>query len=145
MGYKYQFITLAGVHNMWNGMFNLAYDYAREDMTAYVRLQDQEFADADKGYTFVAHQQEVGTGYFDDMTQVIQGGDSSVTALTGSNRRRSIRNINSWFLAPQICAMNTRTRSGYSLATSTAMVGKNVSLVLQLQSNAMKTTPALRS
>ncbi|MEL7296662.1 MAG: isocitrate lyase, partial [Pseudomonadota bacterium] len=50
MGYKYQFITLAGVHNMWNSMFNLAYDYAREDMTAYVRLQEQEFADADKGY-----------------------------------------------------------------------------------------------
>ncbi|MEL7535829.1 MAG: isocitrate lyase [Pseudomonadota bacterium] len=84
MGYKYQFITLAGVHNMWNGMFNLAYDYAREDMTAYVRLQEQEFADADKGYTFVAHQQEVGTGYFDDMTTVIQGGESSVTALSGS-------------------------------------------------------------
>ncbi|MEM7284089.1 MAG: isocitrate lyase, partial [Pseudomonadota bacterium] len=56
MGYKYQFITLAGVHNMWNGMFNLAYHYAREDMSAYVRLQEQEFADADKGYTFVAHQ-----------------------------------------------------------------------------------------
>lgn len=84
MGYKYQFITLAGVHNMWNSMFNLAYEYAREDMTAYVRLQEQEFADVDKGYTFVAHQQEVGTGYFDDMTQVIQGGESSVTALTGS-------------------------------------------------------------
>ena len=84
MGYKYQFITLAGVHNMWHGMFNLAYDYAREDMTAYVRLQQQEFADADKGYTFVAHQQEVGTGYFDDVTTVIQGGQSSVTALTGS-------------------------------------------------------------
>lgn len=84
MGYKYQFITLAGVHNMWNSMFNLAHEYAREDMTAYVRLQDQEFSDADKGYTFVAHQQEVGTGYFDDMTQVIQGGSSSVTALTGS-------------------------------------------------------------
>lgn len=84
MGYKYQFITLAGVHNMWNSMFNLAHDYAREDMTAYVRLQEQEFADAEKGYTFVAHQQEVGTGYFDDMTTVIQGGQSSVTALTGS-------------------------------------------------------------
>ncbi|MFK8054025.1 MAG: isocitrate lyase [Woeseiaceae bacterium] len=84
MGYKYQFITLAGVHNMWNSMFNLAYDYAREDMTAYIRLQEQEFADADKGYTFVAHQQEVGTGYFDDVTTVIQGGQSSVTALSGS-------------------------------------------------------------
>ena len=84
MGYKHQFITLAGIHNMWHGMFNLAHDYARNDMTAYVKLQEQEFADANKGYTFVAHQQEVGTGYFDDMTTVIQGGASSVTALTGS-------------------------------------------------------------
>jgi isocitrate lyase len=84
MGYKFQFITLAGIHNMWNGMFNLAYEYAREDMSAYVRLQEKEFADAERGYTFVAHQQEVGTGYFDDMTTVIQGGVSSVTALTGS-------------------------------------------------------------
>jgi len=84
MGYKFQFITLAGIHNMWNGMFNLAYGYARRDMSAYVELQEKEFADAEKGYTFVSHQQEVGTGYFDDMTTVIQGGQSSVTALTGS-------------------------------------------------------------
>lgn len=84
MGYKFQFITLAGVHNMWYHMFELAHDYARNDMSAYVRLQQQEFAAADKGYTFVAHQQEVGTGYFDDLTNVIQGGTSSVTALTGS-------------------------------------------------------------
>lgn len=84
MGYKFQFITLAGIHNMWNSMFNLAYNYARKDMSAYVELQEQEFRDADKGYTFVAHQKEVGTGYFDDMTTVIQGGASSVTALTGS-------------------------------------------------------------
>ncbi len=84
MGYKFQFITLAGIHNMWNSMFNLAHAYARRDMTAYVELQEQEFRDAEKGYTFVAHQQEVGTGYFDDMTNVIQGGASSVTALTGS-------------------------------------------------------------
>ncbi|RUO75358.1 isocitrate lyase [Idiomarina seosinensis] len=84
MGYKFQFITLAGVHNMWYHMFELAHDYARNDMSAYVRLQQQEFQAADKGYTFVAHQQEVGTGYFDDLTNVIQGGGSSVTALTGS-------------------------------------------------------------
>src|SRR5690554_5349878 len=84
MGYKFQFITLAGVHNMWYHMFNLAYDYARNDMSAYVKLQEEEFASADRGYTFVAHQQEVGTGYFDDVTNVIQGGQSSVTALTGS-------------------------------------------------------------
>ncbi|MBB3060018.1 isocitrate lyase [Microbulbifer rhizosphaerae] len=91
MGYKFQFITLAGIHNMWNGMFNLAYEYAREDMSAYVRLQEKEFADAEKGYTFVAHQQEVGTGYFDDMTNVIQGGQSSVTALTGSTEEEQFR------------------------------------------------------
>lgn len=84
MGYKFQFITLAGVHNMWYHMFELAHDYARNDMSAYVKLQQQEFAAAEKGYTFVAHQQEVGTGYFDDVTNVIQGGKSSVTALTGS-------------------------------------------------------------
>ncbi|AMX02523.1 isocitrate lyase [Microbulbifer thermotolerans] len=91
MGYKFQFITLAGIHSMWNAMFNLAYDYAREDMSAYVRLQEKEFADAEKGYTFVAHQQEVGTGYFDDMTNVIQGGQSSVTALTGSTEEEQFK------------------------------------------------------
>ncbi|MEW5251156.1 isocitrate lyase [Microbulbifer discodermiae] len=91
MGYKFQFITLAGIHNMWNSMFNLAYDYAREDMSAYIKLQEKEFADADKGYTFVAHQQEVGTGYFDDMTNVIQGGQSSVTALTGSTEEEQFK------------------------------------------------------
>ena len=84
MGYKFQFITLAGVHNMWYHMFELAHDYARNDMSAYVKLQQQEFDAADKGYTFVAHQQEVGTGYFDELTNVIQGGLSSVTALKGS-------------------------------------------------------------
>ncbi len=84
MGYKYQFITLAGIHNMWYNMFELAYDYSRNDMTAYVKLQEQEFAAAEKGYTFVSHQQEVGTGYFDAITNTIQGGKSSVTAMTGS-------------------------------------------------------------
>jgi isocitrate lyase len=86
MGYKYQFITLAGIHNMWYNMFQLAHNYAQgEGMKHYVEMvQEPEFAAADKGYTFVAHQQEVGTGYFDDMTTVIQGGQSSVTALTGS-------------------------------------------------------------
>ncbi|MDY6942743.1 MAG: isocitrate lyase [Pseudomonadota bacterium] len=86
MGYKYQFITLAGIHNMWYNMFDLAYYYARgEGMKHYVeKVQEPEFAAADRGYTFVAHQQEVGAGYFDDVTTVIQGGKSSVTALTGS-------------------------------------------------------------
>ncbi len=86
MGYKYQFITLAGIHNMWYNMFDLAHDYARgEGMRHYVeKVQEPEFAKAKDGYTFVAHQQEVGAGYFDDVTTTIQGGASSVTALTGS-------------------------------------------------------------
>ncbi|MDO2947949.1 isocitrate lyase [Aeromonas simiae] len=86
MGYKYQFITLAGIHNMWFHMYELAYQYARgEGMKHYVEMvQEPEFAAAKRGYTFVAHQQEVGTGYFDKVTTVIQGGQSSVTALTGS-------------------------------------------------------------
>lgn len=85
MGYKYQFITLAGIHNMWYNMFDLAQDYAERGMSAYVeKVQEPEFAARDRGYTFVSHQQEVGTGYFDQVTTVIQGGVSSVTALTGS-------------------------------------------------------------
>ncbi len=86
LGYKYQFITLAGIHNMWYNMFDLAHNYARgEGMKHYVeKVQEPEFAAASKGYTFVAHQQEVGAGYFDDVTTVIQGGVSSVTALAGS-------------------------------------------------------------
>jgi len=86
MGYKYQFITLAGIHNMWYNMFDVAYDYARgEGMKHYVeKVQEPEFAAADKGYSFVSHQQEVGAGYFDDVTTTIQGGASSVTAMSGS-------------------------------------------------------------
>ena len=86
MGYKYQFITLAGIHNMWYNMFDLAHSYAAGDgMKHYVeKVQEPEFAAADKGYSFVSHQQEVGAGYFDDVTTVIQGGESSVAALTGS-------------------------------------------------------------
>ncbi|KUI99964.1 isocitrate lyase [Vibrio sp. MEBiC08052] len=86
MGYRYQFITLAGIHNMWYNMFDLAHAYAQgEGMRHYVeKVQRPEFEAAERGYTFVAHQQEVGTGYFDRVTNTIQGGQSSVTALTGS-------------------------------------------------------------
>ena len=85
MGYKYQFITLAGIHSMWYNMFDLAQDYVARGMSAYVeKVQEPEFAARDRGYSFVSHQQEVGTGYFDEVTTVIQGGKSSVTALTGS-------------------------------------------------------------
>ena len=84
MGYKFQFITLAGIHSMWYGMFDLAKGYVDNQMTSYVELQEKEFAAANEGYSFVSHQQEVGTGYFDEVANVIQGGQSSVTALTGS-------------------------------------------------------------
>jgi isocitrate lyase len=86
LGYKYQFITLAGIHVNWYNTFEFAHAYARgEGMKHYTEMvQEPEFAARDKGYTFVSHQQEVGAGYFDDVTTVIQGGASSVTALTGS-------------------------------------------------------------
>jgi isocitrate lyase len=84
MGYKFQFITLAGFHALNYGMFDLAYGYARNNMSAFVELQQKEFAAAERGFTAVKHQREVGTGYFDEVTQVIQAGKSSVTALTGS-------------------------------------------------------------
>ena len=78
--------TLAGIHSMWFNMFDLANAYAQgEGMKHYVeKVQQPEFAAAKDGYTFVSHQQEVGTGYFDKVTTIIQGGTSSVTALTGS-------------------------------------------------------------
>jgi isocitrate lyase len=93
MGYKYQFITLAGIHNMWYNMFDLAYEYAKgEGMKHYVeKVQEPEFNAASKGYTFASHQQEVGAGYFDDVTTVIQGGESSVTALKGSTEEEQFR------------------------------------------------------
>ena len=87
MGYKFQFITLAGFHALNYSMFELARGYAQEHMTAYVRLQQAEFAAEESGYTATKHQREVGTGYFDEVTQVIQGGQSSVTALLGSTEQ----------------------------------------------------------
>ncbi|TAL79874.1 MAG: isocitrate lyase [Burkholderiaceae bacterium] len=84
MGYKFQFITLAGFHALNYGMFELAHAYARNHMSAFVDLQQKEFAAAELGFTAVKHQREVGTGYFDAVTQVIEGGQSSTTALTGS-------------------------------------------------------------
>jgi len=84
MGYKFQFITLAGFHSLNYSMFNLAYGYARQNMSAFVELQQAEFAAAEKGFTAVKHQREVGTGYFDAVTQCIEGGQSSTTALKGS-------------------------------------------------------------
>ena len=84
MGYKFQFITLAGFHSLNYGMFDLAHGYARRQMSAFVELQEREFAAADRGFTAVKHQREVGTGYFDAVTQTIQAGQSSTTAMKGS-------------------------------------------------------------
>lgn len=86
LGYKFQFITLAGIHLNWYRTFDFAHHYAQgEGMKHYTEMvQEPEFEGRERGYTFVSHQQEVGAGYFDDVTTVIQGGASSVTALTGS-------------------------------------------------------------
>ncbi|TNY28810.1 isocitrate lyase [Thermomonas haemolytica] len=84
MGYKFQFITLAGFHALNYGMFELAHGYARRQMSAFVELQEKEFAAAERGFTAVKHQREVGTGYFDALTQTIQGQHSATVALKGS-------------------------------------------------------------
>ncbi|TAM79251.1 MAG: isocitrate lyase, partial [Candidimonas sp.] len=91
MGYKFQFITLAGFHSLNYGMFELAHSYARHQMSAFVELQQKEFAAADLGFTAVKHQREVGTGYFDTVTQTIEGGQSSTTALTGSTEEAQFK------------------------------------------------------
>ncbi len=83
MGYKFQFITLAGFHSLNYSMFNLAYGYARNQMSAFVELQEAEFAAAEKGFTAVKHQREVGTGYFDAVTTTIES-EASTAALKGS-------------------------------------------------------------
>ncbi len=84
MGYKFQFITLAGFHALNHSMYQLASGYRERQMSAYVELQEAEFAAEAQGYTATKHQREVGTGYFDAVTQVISGGQSSITALSGS-------------------------------------------------------------
>jgi isocitrate lyase len=94
MGYKFQFITLAGFHALNYTMFELAQGYKDEGMTAYVRLQEAEFAAEPVGYTAVKHQREVGTGYFDLVSEAVSGGTSSTTALTGSTEAEQ-------FLEPQ--------------------------------------------
>jgi isocitrate lyase len=84
MGYKFQFITLAGFHALNYSMFQLARGYKSSQMSAYVQLQEQEFAAEKDGYSATKHQREVGAGYFDDVTQTVTAGKSSVTAMTGS-------------------------------------------------------------
>jgi isocitrate lyase len=91
MGYKFQFITLAGFHALNHSMFQLAHGYARRQMSAFVELQQAEFAAAGQGFTAVRHQREVGTGYFDAVTQTIQGAQSSTVALKGSTEEEQFR------------------------------------------------------
>jgi isocitrate lyase len=91
MGYKFQFITLAGFHTLNYSMFSLALDYNKRGMSAYSELQDQEFAKEIFGYTATKHQREVGTGYFDKVSQVISQGKSSTLALKGSTEEAQFR------------------------------------------------------
>jgi isocitrate lyase len=91
MGYRFQFITLAGFHALNASMFELARGYAGEGMTAYVRLQEREITMEAEGYTATRHQAEVGTGYFDRVSEVISGGSSSTLALKGSTEEEQFR------------------------------------------------------
>jgi isocitrate lyase len=84
MGYRFQFITLAGFHTLNHSMFELARGYREHGMTAYADLQEREFASEDDGFTAVQHQQEVGAGYFEEVAMAITGGESETTALSGS-------------------------------------------------------------
>jgi isocitrate lyase len=84
MGYKFQFVTLAGFHSLNHGMFNLANGYAKRGMPAYCELQEAEFAAEPQGYTATRHQREVGTGYFDLVSLAITSGNASTTAMSDS-------------------------------------------------------------
>jgi isocitrate lyase len=91
MGYKFQFVTLAGFHALNHSMFKLARGYAERGMAAYAELQEAEFEAEADGYTATKHQHEVGTGYFDEVARVIAGGDSSTAALCDSTEQEQFR------------------------------------------------------
>ena len=91
MGYRFQFVTLAGFHSLNAGMFDLARGYAEEGMSAYVRLQEHEFELEPAGYTATRHQREAGAGYFDAVVQAVSGGASSTLALEGSTEAAQFR------------------------------------------------------
>ncbi|RLQ86583.1 isocitrate lyase [Planomicrobium sp. Y74] len=93
MGYKFQFVTLAGFHALNHSMFELAHDYKDNGMAAYSKLQQAEFASEEKGYTATRHQREVGTGYFDEVAQIISGGTSSTTAMKGSTETDQFQTV----------------------------------------------------
>jgi len=93
MGYKFQFVTLAGFHSLNHGMFELARKYKDHGMAAYSELQQAEFASEVNGYTATRHQREVGTGYFDEVATVVSGGTSSTTALAGSTEAEQFQTV----------------------------------------------------
>jgi isocitrate lyase len=124
MGYKFQFITLAGFHALNLSMFELARGYKLTGMTAYSRLQEKEFSrEYQHGYEAVKHQRFVGTGYFDAVTQVIAGGTSSVTALAGSTEAEQFTQMK-----PQTPAMH-----GHPDAACQPILGNCPSEIVQLQ------------
>ena len=88
MGYKFQFVTLAGFHALNHAMFDLALGYRDRGMAAYTELQQAEFGAEGDGYTATRHQKEVGTGYFDEVSQLVSGGTSNTTALKESTESK---------------------------------------------------------
>jgi isocitrate/methylisocitrate lyase len=93
LGYRFQFVTLAGFHALNASMFELARDYGSDGMTAYVRLQEREFTLEPDGYTATRHQREVGAGYFDAVMRAVSGGESATLALTGSTEEAQFETI----------------------------------------------------
>ncbi len=93
MGYRFQFITLAGFHALNHAMFELAHDFKERGMTAYAEFQQAEFASEAKGYTATRHQREVGTGYFDEVARVVSDGKASTAALTGSTEEEQFYQV----------------------------------------------------
>jgi len=92
LGYRYQFVTLAGFHQLNHGMYELARDYRQRGMAAYAELQEAEFASEAHGYTAIKHQREVGTGYFDAVAMALSGGKSSTVAMAGSTETAQFQN-----------------------------------------------------
>jgi isocitrate lyase len=92
MGYRFQFVTLAGFHSLNLSMFELAKGYARRGIGAYSEMQEREFAMQSEGFTAVRHQHEVGTSYFDAVAMAVSGGKSSTTAMSGSTEHAQFHN-----------------------------------------------------
>ncbi|HZV90302.1 MAG TPA: isocitrate lyase [Candidatus Binatus sp.] len=108
MGYKFQFVTLAGFHSLNMSMFHLARGYAQAGMTAYSKLQQEEFAAQELGYRAVTHQRFVGTGYFDEIAQAVSGGASSTTALAGSTEAAQFQTADHGTKTREALALDSR-------------------------------------